>query len=110
MAENHRYLIRGLVEKSKSESGERWGFDHSRHSFGDSLETEEFHLRDVQRNSYVRGAIVMAGSILPTDLSSRHDVGRPCSRASGLHDASRKRKTEGVQRGYIAHVTQMKLK
>lgn len=58
-------------------------FDSHR-SFGDSL--EEFHLRDVRRNSYVKGAVVMAGSILPIYRADTTAV--VLARVCRIHDAS----------------------
>lgn len=94
--------------KSESESG-----DQEIRSFvrGISLEDEEFHLRDVRRNSYVKGAVVMAGSILPADLSSRHNADRTCVHVLVMHQfMERTKEIEKKGETCTMHVTQMKLK
>lgn len=106
-SENHWCLIiLDVVEKSGSESGDY------KVRFA-SFEDEEFHLRDVRWNSYVKGAVVMVGSILPADLSSQHRSSLLACvgvvRCIGSQGEGKREKVCTVH-GYIAHVTQMKLK
>lgn len=87
----------------------KWGTecDHSgsrSHSqrFRNSPGAGEFHLRDVWRNSCVKGIVLMVAGILPTDLSAttRSRASRMlCASASGKSERDRVSGKEGKSKG-----------